>query len=77
MVKRIHVVPSSNGGWDVEQEHAKRASIHTKTKAEAVEAATTIAKNQREELVIHNKKAEISDADSFGPDPHPPVDKKH
>jgi uncharacterized protein YdaT len=77
MAKRIHVVPSSNDGWDVKQEHAKRVSVHTKTKAKAVKAATTIAKNQHEELVIHNKQGKISDADSFGPDPHPPVDKIH
>jgi len=77
MAKRIHVVPSSNGGWDVEQEHAKRASVHTETKAEAVKAAKAIAKNQHEEAAIHNKNGTISDSDSFGPDPHPPVDKIH
>lgn len=77
MAKRIHVVPNSNGGWNVEQEHAKRASVHTETKAEAVKIAKTIAKNQHEEVAIHNKNGEISDSDSFGPDPCPPIDKKH
>jgi hypothetical protein len=75
--KRIHVVPSSNRKWDVKQERAKGTSVHTRTKADAVKAAMTIAKNQHEVLVIHNRRGEISDADSLCPDPHPPLDKNH
>ena len=77
MGKNQHVVPNPNGGWDVKGEKNTKATKHTETKAEATAIAREIAKNQKSELVIHNKDGQISDKDSFGNDPHPPQDKKH
>jgi len=41
-----------------------------------VDRAREIAKNQKTELVIHNRDGKISDKDSYGNDPFPPKDKK-
>lgn len=67
-----HVVPSSNGGWNVKGSGAKRATAHFATKAEATRAARSIAANQRTELFIHGKNGQIQSRDSHGHDPHPP-----
>jgi len=45
------------------------------TKAEAIERAGKIAKNQKSELVIHNRDGKISDKDSYGNDPFQARDK--
>ncbi len=71
----IHVLPDKDG-WRVERESAKRASKVCETKAEAIEAGKNIAKNQKAELVIHNKDGKISQANSYGNDPNPPKDRK-
>lgn len=77
MGKNQHVVPNPNGGWDVKGEGNSKVTKHTNTKAEAEAIAKEIAKNQKSELIIHNKNGQISDKDSFGNDPCPPKDKKH
>ncbi|WP_304970433.1 DUF2188 domain-containing protein [Romboutsia ilealis] len=77
MGKNQHVVFNSNGGWDIKGENNTKATKHTETKKEAIDIAREIAKNQKSELVIHNKNGQISDKDSFGNDPCPPKDKKH
>lgn len=40
-----YVVPSPEGGWDVVKENHQRASVHTRTKAEAVDRAREIVDN--------------------------------
>lgn len=70
--KEHHVVPNANGGWDVKKPNSARASAHTETKAEAIEKAREISKNQKSELIIHNKDGKISQSDSHGNDPFPP-----
>ena len=75
-VKHTHVVPSPNGGWNIKQDNAHRASKHTDTKEEAVKTAREISRNQGTELVIHNLDGKISQSDSHGHDPCPPEDKK-
>ena len=78
--KNQHVVPSSDTPskkWAVKGEGNKRNTKLTLTKDKAVERARQIAKNQKTELVIHNKDGKISDKDSFGNDPNPPGDMKH
>lgn len=40
-----HVVPSSNGGWDVRRGGADRASAHFDRKSDAVERAREISSN--------------------------------
>lgn len=43
----------------------------------AIKAATPIAKARKSELVIHNRENKIRDKDSYGNDPHPPIDQNH
>ncbi|MBT0663129.1 DUF2188 domain-containing protein [Geobacter pelophilus] len=70
--KEHHVVPNSNGGWDVVKPGAQRVSVHTETKREAINQGRTISQNQQSEFIIHNKNGRISGADSHGNDPFPP-----
>lgn len=76
MGKNQHVISYLNG-WAVKGEGNSKPTKITKTKAEAEQIAREIAKNQKSELIIHNKDGKISDKDSFGNDPCPPKDKKH
>ena len=70
--KQHHVVPNSNGGWDVVKPGAGRVSVHADTKKEAIDQGRRISRNQGTEFVIHNKNGRISDSDSHGNDPFPP-----
>jgi len=74
--KNVHVVPHSKG-WAVKREGNERATKVTKTKDEATRLAKEIAKKNKTELIIHGKDGKFIDKDSFGNDPHPPIDKKH
>ena len=53
--KEHHIVPNSNGGWDVKRENAKRSSGHYETKKEAMEAGRRMSINQGTELIPHRK----------------------
>jgi hypothetical protein len=77
MAKNIHVTHRKSGDWATIGEGDKRASGLYRTQGEAIDAGREIAKHNRSELVIHDRKNVIRDKDSFGPDPHPPIDKKH
>lgn len=71
MAKGQHVVPNA-GGWGVKKAGASRASsVHT-TQADAIAAATRIARNQKTELYIHGRDGRIRERNSYGNDPHPP-----
>ncbi len=70
--KSTHVVPSSDGGWDIKQSGGKRSSGHFDTKQNAVDRARQISQNQETELVVHNKNGQIGWKDSHGNDPFPP-----
>lgn len=74
--KTHHVVPNSEGGWDVKGGGSKRAIKNHERKTDAVDHARGISRNQESELVIHNKDGRISNADSHGNDPYPPKDKR-
>jgi len=74
--KNQHVVPVGKD-WGVRGEGNKRLTIVTPTKAEAERIGRDIARNQRSELVIHDRHGKIQDKDSYGNDPCPPRDKKH
>lgn len=76
MSKGTHVVPNPNGGWDVKQEGAQRASRHFDTKQDAVDKGREISQNQGTEFVVHGKDGRIQTKDSHGNDPCPPRDKK-
>ena len=69
--KSQHVVPQS-GRWAVRSTGAARASSVHPTQAEAITAATAIARNNKTELYIHGKDGRIRERNSYGTDPHPP-----
>lgn len=72
-----HVVPDSDGGWNVVKPGSDRASAHTDTQREAVDRARTIVTNNGGgEVRIHNRAGQIRDSDTVGGgnDPNPPRD---
>lgn len=75
MGKNQHVVPHGKS-WAVKGEGNEKYTAVTPTKAEAVEKGKEIAKNQAAELIIHDKHGLIQNKNSYGNDPHPPIDKK-
>ena len=70
--KTHHVVPNSDGGWDVKRGGGERATSHHDRKQYAVTAAREVSRNQQTELRIHNKDGRIANSDSHGGDPYPP-----
>jgi len=70
--KTHHVVPSSQGGWNIKKGGAEKASGHFDRKHDAIDQAREISRNQESELVIHNRDGKISQSDSHGNDPNPP-----
>lgn len=78
--KNRHVVPNSDGGWDIKKPGAERASAHERTQAEAEKRAKEIVRNEGGgEVVIHDRKGRIRDKDTVAPgrDQHPPRDTRH
>ena len=71
-----HVVPDSDGGWNVKKGGAERASKHFDRKRDAVDYGRNVSRNQESELVIHRKDEKIERSDSHGHAPNPPKDKK-
>lgn len=74
--KSVHIVPREDG-WAVRRAGAERDSSHHETKAQADAAARNTARREGVELFIHGRNGQIQDRDSFGNDPHPPIDRKH
>lgn len=72
MGKNQHVVPSKSGGWNVKGAGNSKATKHFDTKQSAIDYGRQTNRNQKSELVIHNKDGRISRKDSHGHDPHPP-----
>ena len=72
MSKNQHVVPSKKGGWDVKGDGNSKATKHFDTKQPAIDYGRQTSRNQKSELVIHNKDGRIAKKDSHGHDPHPP-----
>jgi hypothetical protein len=64
-----HVVPNSDGGWDVRRGGADRTSGHFDTKREAIDRGREISRNSGTEFKIHNRDGRISQSDSHGNDP--------
>jgi Uncharacterized protein conserved in bacteria (DUF2188) len=74
-----HVVPASQGGWNVVAPGASRASSHHTTQAQAERAARQIVHNAGGgEVVTHRPNGQIRDSDTVAPgnDPNPPCDTK-
>ena len=72
MGKNQHVVPSKNNGWNVRGEGNTRVTKHFNIKKDAVDYPRQISRNQKSELVIHNKDGKIAQKDSHGHDSYPP-----
>jgi hypothetical protein len=68
-----HVVPNKSGGWDVKRGGSSRATSHHELKSEAVAAGRNVSRTQETELKIHNRNGRISQSDSHGGDPKPPI----
>ncbi|MDE2662454.1 MAG: DUF2188 domain-containing protein [Gemmatimonadota bacterium] len=66
-----HVVPHGSR-WAVRGSGSRRATSLHRTQEQAVEAARSIARNQRTELFIHRRDGRIRERDSYGGDPFPP-----
>ncbi len=76
MARNIHTVPY-DGDWAVKKEgQEKPLSVH-RTKENAEERGASIARRLEVEHVIHGRDGKIQDKDSYGRDPHPPIDKRH
>lgn len=74
--KNQHVVQREDG-WAVRGERNTRDTSHHRTQTDAIDAARDIARNQRSEVVIHDRQGRIRDRDSYGNDPNPPTDRVH
>jgi hypothetical protein len=74
--KTQHVVPNPSGGWSVKKGGAAKATRTFDKKDQAVSYGKQVAKNQKAELVVHKKDGKIQNPNSYGRDPHPPIDKK-
>jgi hypothetical protein len=69
---RIHVTPTENG-WQSKSEGAQRANAIGPTKADVVQRATEIARNNgNASVIIHKKDGTIQEERTFGKDPFPP-----
>lgn len=71
MGKNQHVTPNKNGGWNVKGAGNAKATVNVSTQKEAIKIATGIAKNQKSEVVIHNREGKIREKNSYGNDPYP------
>jgi hypothetical protein len=72
----IHVVPNGNQ-WNVVREGGSTPLSTHRTQGAAEDAGRTVARRDSVELVTHRPDGTIRDRDSFGNDPHPPIDRKH
>lgn len=68
MTKKIFVSPI-NGDWKVKTVGAEKAAGIFDTKAEAVDRAIELAKNQNAELFVQNQNGQIGWKNSYGNDP--------
>ena len=76
MSKNQHVVPRGPG-WAVRGEGNRQITSAHRTQGAAINRATSIARREHSEVVIHRPNGQIRDKDSYGHDPNPPKDTKH
>lgn len=69
--QNIDVSPSGDN-WQVKKHNASRASKVFKTQKQAIEYGRELAKKNKSELYIKNRKGQVRDANSYGKDPYPP-----
>ena len=73
--KNQHVVKHPDG-WAVKGAGNSKPTKITTTQQEAIQVATSIARNQQSDTKIHGRNGKIRAGNSYGNDPHPPHDKK-
>lgn len=66
------MVPNGDG-WGIKAEGEKGFRALKETKADAMAEARRIAKDEKAELVIHEKGGSMPEADGGGNHPHPPL----
>lgn len=71
----VHVMPHKNG-WQVKNSGSDKAYRVVNTQREAEVIARQVAINQRTDTKIHGRNGQIRAGNSYGNDPHPPIDKK-
>ena len=71
MKKNLHVVPCEEG-WAIKKEGSNNYIKTFDTKAPCVDYARDLARNEKNELLIHGKDGKIQNRDSYGNDPFPP-----
>ena len=71
MEKNLHVVQSGSG-WAVKAEKVSQPLSKHHTQANAIAKATSVAKANNVELLIHGRDGRIRERNSFGNDPFPP-----
>ena len=76
MGRNLHIVPNQ-GRWAVKKEGKSQPVSTHRTQELARQSGVPLAKIHKSELVIHNRKGQIIDKDSYGKDPNPPKDRKH
>ncbi|MEO8210851.1 MAG: DUF2188 domain-containing protein [bacterium] len=62
--KNQHIIPLGSG-WAVKEEGSRKFTIITDSKNTAIKVGRQIAKNEKSELVIHNKDGKIRDKKSY------------
>lgn len=68
-------ISPKDGRWSVHGEgNSKPTKIFDK-KSDALKFATEIAKNQNSAVISQKQNGQINLKNSFGNDPHPPIDK--
>lgn len=73
MAKGDHrVTPSGDGRWKHKKDGNEKASGIYETQEEAWDVAKEAAKNDGAEAVLHNRKGQFRERNSYGDDPYPP-----
>lgn len=76
--RNIHTVfDSERKMWDTKIEKRSDPIKSAHTKEQAMKNSVKEAKSREVEHVIHNKEGKITDKDSYGNDPVPPIDRKY
>jgi len=73
--KNQHVVKRPDG-WAVKGAGNNKVTKVTEAQKEAIERAEQIARNQQSNTKVHGRDGKIRAGNSYGNDPHPPIDKK-
>ncbi len=78
MGKNVHIThDKAHQQWNVKDEGSARPVSTHRTQGAAIDQGRDRARHNESELVIHDRDNKIRDKDSYGNDPHPPIDTKH